>query len=148
MLLNMMRAVKVAVIIILPIAILFGLGLLLSRPSNDDVQEPASIARGESKSDNDGGDVTVMADFVERSGKLVFNVYIDTHTVDLSYFNPRGQVSLEGNDGAMVAPERAESSGSEHHLEFTLYFPKVEGSVRLVVRDLAGVPRREIIWPR
>ena len=144
----MARPTLVVIIVFLLTVILFGIGLLMSRSSGQVPLGSASIIRGESKSDNGEGDVTVMADFVERSGKLVFNVYIDTHTVDLSSFNPSGQISLEGDDGAMVAPERAESSGSEHHLEFTLYFPKVEGSVRLVVRDLAGVPRREIIWPR
>ena len=144
----MTRSIQVSFILIISLVVLFGIGLLMSRQSIYSDKESASVMRGESKSDNGGGDVTVMADFVERSGKLVFNGYIDTHTVDLSSFNPSGQISLEGDDGAMVAPERAESSGSGHHLEFTLYFPKVEGSVRLVVRDLGGVPRREIIWTR
>ena len=148
MLLNMVSIVKSVVLIIVAIVILFGLGLLMSHPYSDAVQEPKSTLRGESKSDNGEGDVTVMADFIEKSGKLVFNVYIDTHTVDLSSFNPSGQISLEGNDGVVISPERAESSGSGHHLEFTLYFPKVEGTIRLVVRDLGGVPRREILWPR
>lgn len=146
MLLNMMRVAKAAVIIILPIVILFGFGLLLSRPSNDAVQEPASIARGESKSDNGEGEVTVTAEFTESAGMLVFNIAVNTHSVDLSAFNPNTQINLERNDGTAIPAERIESSGSGHHQEFTLYFPKVEGTIRLIVRDLAGVPRREIVW--
>ncbi|KKU48565.1 MAG: hypothetical protein UX68_C0011G0023 [Parcubacteria group bacterium GW2011_GWA2_46_9] len=167
MLLNMMRVVKVAVLIFLPIAILFGFGLLMSRPYSDAVQESKStlrgepriaassalrkelpVVRGESKSDNGERGVTVIAEFSEFEGKLVFNVAIDTHSVDLSAFNPNTQINLESDDGIAIPAERVESSGSGHHQEFTLYFSKVKGNVRLVVRDLAGVPRREIVWLR
>lgn len=120
----------------------------MSRPPNDNVQEMTSTARGESKSDNGEGGVTVMAEFAESNGQFVFDVALDTHFVDLSSLNPKAQFSLENEEGKSIAVERAQSSGSEHHQEITLYFPKIQGTVRLVARDIAGVPRREIIWPR
>jgi hypothetical protein len=144
----MTRPALVVIIVFLLTVILFGIGLLMSRPSGQVPIGSASIIRGESKSDNGEGEVTVTAEFIESAGLLVFDVLVDTHSVDLSAFNVSSQVSLERDDGIVISAERVESSGSGHHQEFTLYFPKVEGAIRLVVRDLAGVPRREIVWTR
>lgn len=148
MLLNMRQLLIVTSIVLFVVTILFGAGLMITRPPKNVNSGSIAAVRGESKSDNGEGGVTMKAEFAESAEQLVFEVALDTHFVDLSSVNPKAQFSLEQDDGEVITVERAESSGGEHHQEITLYFPKVKGNVRLVARDIAGVPRREIVWPR
>ncbi len=75
--------------------------------------------------------------------ELTFTVTLDTHTVDLSSFNPASQVRLRQGT-AEVAPQTAVGAGerSAHHQNYRLTFPAVgSGPAFVVIRDVAGVNR-------
>lgn len=103
-------------------------------------------AQREMKSDDGKGGITVTASAQESGGALKFFVQLDTHSVSLDDFDPVGQVILISRNGNSQIPAAVVSSGSGHHREFTLSFAGAEKPYRLVVKNLAGVPARELLW--
>ena len=106
---------------------------------------------------SEGGEVTVAVTWKGRSAGPVFDVAMDTHSVDLGGYNLRRLALLRTEEGGEVRPSGWNAPKGGHHREGTLTFPEkapdgspIIGSdtreIELVIRDVAGVPERKFEW--
>lgn len=100
-------------------------------------------------SDTGPGAVTASAKFERaQSGnqQLVFTLTLNTHSVDLSSFNPQNQVRLRAGNAEYQPQLRSDPAGqSSHHRNYTLAFTKPDNrTITLVVADVAGVTERQL----
>lgn len=104
----------------------------------------------------EGGNVTVAASWQGLASGPVFDVVLDTHSVDLDAIDLR-QLAVLRVDGVEVQPASWDAPKGGHHREGTLAFPdtSTDGraligadtiSVELVIRDVAGVAERTYQW--
>jgi hypothetical protein len=88
--------------------------------------------------------VTVIATL--RDGGLVFDVILDTHTVDLTSYDLVANSKLIV-DGQTLQPqgESRTTNNTGHHVEGTLRFDgERHGTIVLILEDLGGVPERRL----
>ena len=82
----------------------------------------------------------------EESKSPVFNVALDTHSVDLDRYKIEDVTILRDDKGKDYHPVLISASGSGHHREATLEFKDADISeakaVELVVEGVAGVEER------
>ncbi len=108
--------------------------------------QQASTPSGATK-EISGGEVTVgVTPVVSGTEELGFDIAINTHSVDMSAFDPKKQIVLMGADGKEILPSNVAVEGSGHHQTLKVAFPKVEKPWKLIVRDVGGVPAREFAW--
>ena len=104
----------------------------------------------------EGGNVTVAATWQGLAGGPVFDVVLDTHSVDLDAIDLQ-QLAVLRVDGVEIQPVSWEAPKGGHHREGTLAFPETYAdgrtligadttSVELVIRDVAGVAERTYQW--
>ena len=104
--------------------------------------EPAGPAMARSATANG---VTVTATLQEGHA-VVFDVVLDTHSVDLADFDVAAHAYVVAN-GVRIEPDEVSRSVDDtgHHVEATLTFrAERRGVLVLVVEDLAGVPERRL----
>jgi hypothetical protein len=81
--------------------------------------------------------------------KAIFQVSLNTHSVDLSYDMEEACI-LQDNEGrAYKVPKWKGSPPGGHHRRGTLEFPALEGnprSIRLILKGIADVPERAFEW--
>ncbi|KKT72632.1 MAG: hypothetical protein UW69_C0086G0008 [Microgenomates group bacterium GW2011_GWA2_44_7] len=125
-------------------------------PVNKNVQTDTS-AESLVREDDNQSQVTVTAkpvswpDDSQRSTLFVFEILLNTHSVDLSTFDIKTSAELvDLNTGTAVKPTQwLEESGSTHHRDGQLIFPRFKGKVRnlkLVIRNLGGMATRQFKW--
>jgi hypothetical protein len=106
---------------------------------------------------NEGGEVTVAVTWKGPSAGPVFDVAVDTHSVDLDGYDLTKLAVLRNDRGKEVRPSGWDAPKGGHHREGTLAFPEkapdgspVIGSdtrrIELIIRDVAGVPERKFEW--
>ena len=106
---------------------------------------------------SEGGEVTVEVAWKGRSAGPVFDVAMDTHSVDLDGYDLRELAVLRNDRGKEVRPNSWNAPKGGHHREGTLSFPEKapDGSpvigpetreIELILRDVAGVPERKFEW--
>ncbi len=85
--------------------------------------------------------------------KLVFDVSMDTHSVDLDQYNLGSLSVLLDEQGKQYIPTSWESPSGGHHRNGTLTFATPDSLsqgktkyVELIVRDVAGVGERVFKW--
>ncbi len=80
---------------------------------------------------------------------VLFKIVFDTHSVDLS-FDPTAISTLELDNNSVLRPEKwAGAAPGGHHRSGTLIFsglPKETKSMKLTLRNVAGVPERTFVW--
>jgi hypothetical protein len=81
--------------------------------------------------------------------KVIFQVSLNTHSVDLAYDMEKACI-LQDNDGKVyqVSTWKGSSPGG-HHRRGTLEFPELEGkprSIKLIMKGVADVPERSFEW--
>ena len=108
---------------------------------------------------NDGGQVTVAVTWQGFEAGPVFNVALDTHSVDLDAIDLSESAVLRTDAGTEVRPTGWAAPKGGHHRSGTLTFPSATSngaavlgtsasSVELVIRGVAGVPERRFQWAR
>lgn len=106
---------------------------------------------------NNEGEVTVEVTWQGASAGLVFEVVMDTHSVDLDGYDLMTLAVLRTDQGQEVKPSGWDAPKGGHHRRGTLAFPDkaADGSpligpntrtIELVIRDVAGVPERVFKW--
>ncbi len=93
--------------------------------------------------------VTVALTALPAAGvPITVRVVLDTHSVGLDGIAFEKAVAVRTPDGADLAPTAVEAKGSGHHREALLVFPPQTsaGPVRIVVKDVGGVPERSFVW--
>jgi hypothetical protein len=121
----------------------------VGKPTTTSVVLGQPIAEDE-VSDDGAGSVTVSAKLNRAATSPAtarFTLYLNTHSVDQSAFDPTAAVTLRPADGrAIPAWVVSDPSGqSSHHRSFELEFANPgTGPATLVVRDVAGIPERDL----
>jgi hypothetical protein len=106
---------------------------------------------------NVGGDVTVRVTWQGPEAGPVFNVAMDTHSVDLDPYDLGKMVVLHTNAGRESAVQSWDAPKGGHHRKGKLVFSEVAldgkpfiaadtDSIELVIYDLSGVPTRSFTW--
>jgi hypothetical protein len=106
---------------------------------------------------NEGGQVTIEVTWHGPSAGLVFDVAMDTHSVDLDGYDLAQLALLRTDEGVEVKPGGWDAPPGGHHRSGALMFPdkapdgrSVIGpttkSIELVIHEVAGVPERVFRW--
>jgi len=106
---------------------------------------------------SEGGQITVAATWVGRGGGPVFEIALDTHSVDLDSIDLAQSAVLRTDRGAEAKPLGWDAPKGGHHRSGTLTFPTsaADGTpligdgiraIELVIRGVAGVPERTFRW--
>src|SRR3989304_1594969 len=106
------------------------------------MQDSASLTR-----EAQAAGVTAKATYKNPGAPApVFDVVLDTHSVELDQYRFEDIVALRDQAGGEHDPELVSSKGSGHHREATVEFKGADltGSdyVELVIKDVAGIPER------
>jgi hypothetical protein len=106
---------------------------------------------------SDANQVKIAVTWQGPDSGPVFQVAMDTHSVDLDGYDLLQLARLRTDQGIEVAPSRWDAPKGGHHRSGTLSFPTTTtggspvigpstGSVELLIRDVAGVPERTYRW--
>jgi hypothetical protein len=106
---------------------------------------------------SEGGGVTIEVTWKGRNAGPVFDVTMDTHSVDLDGYDLEELAVLRNDRGKEVRPSGWDAPKGGHHREGMLTFPEktpdgssIFGSetreIELIIRDVAGVPERKFEW--
>lgn len=120
---------------------------------------PAGAPFSPAAQTNEGGQVTVEVSWSNPSGEPVFQVTMNTHSVDLDRVDLRQLALLRTDQGREARPSGWDAAPGGHHRAGTLAFPTTtaDGSpliepttrtVELTMSDVAGVPERVFRWTR
>lgn len=98
-----------------------------------------------------GGGVTAKVTYLnpKRSEEPIFQVVLDTHSVNLDAYDLKTLTVLRDDTGKENLPKEAENKGSGHHREVSLVFPPVTPEatrLEMIIKDIAGVKERTFRW--
>lgn len=131
---------------VLPAALVF-----VSSVAGPGLPQPAEGQDGLTRRDA-RGPVTVAVTLMlpaTPDGPVKARVTLDTHSVPLDGIALQDAVIMQTSDGREVRPSAVEQAGGGgHHRQAVLVFPPVArpGALRIVVRDVGGVPARTFAW--
>lgn len=122
----------------------------------DERSSDAADRTGATTQKSEGGNVTVEVTWNGIGAGPVFEVKLDTHSVDLDGID-LSTLALLRVGGREVAPASWEAPKGGHHRAGMLSFPATAADgmpligpestiVELVMRDVAGVPERIFTW--
>jgi hypothetical protein len=141
-------------ILVLPLVLLTsacsGTSPVASGPAGS--PEESASARSATTRSNDGGDVTVVADWADPADGAVFEVTLDTHSIDLDGLDLADAVLRNDRDETLSARPWAAPKGGHHRtgaLSFGGDFDEFFAGARWVELVLAGVgdiPERTLRW--
>ena len=129
---------RVRGIVVLALTLLWGAGV--------------SYAQNELTKEDRQGRVTVTVTLTAPPVDLTpirLQVSLDTHSVMLDTIQFEDAVAMRNPDGIDLRPSAVEQvKGSGHHREAVLVFPPIAqgGRLRIVVKNVGGVPERLFIW--
>lgn len=103
---------------------------------------------------NDGGRVTIDIEWLRaENDSLVFNVAMNTHSVDLDQYDLGELAVLRDDTGNEYHPVSWDSTPGGHHRSGTLTFSLPDSLsqgkaryVEMVIRDIAGIEKRLLKW--
>lgn len=118
--------------------------------SSSSLEEPIN---GWVQSDT-GGRVTIDVEWTKtENGSLVFDVAMNTHSVDLDQYDLGKLAVLRDDIGNEYHPVSWHSASGGHHRKGTLAFPLPDSLDRrkiayfeLILHDIAGVEERVLKW--
>ena len=103
---------------------------------------------------NTEGSVTIDVEWIKaENDSLVFNVAMNTHSVDLDEYDLGELVVLRDDTGNEYHPVSWDSAPGGHHRQGTLTFPIPDSLsqgkakyVEIMIRDVAGIEERVLKW--
>ncbi len=103
---------------------------------------------------NTGGRVTIDVEWIkEKDGLLIFDVSMNTHSVDLDGYDLGGLAVLRDDMGNEYHPVSWDSAAGDHHRRGTLTFPLPDSVsqekakyIEMMIRDVAGIEERVLRW--
>ncbi len=148
------------VIPLLVVAILAGVAIWIwstaTTTSQTNTTPAATISAGATQT-NEGGQVTIAATWQGSGAEMIFTVAMNTHAIDLDAYDLKQLAVLRIDGGREAQPISWEAPKGGHHRSGTLTFPAIGANgaplivsdthtIELVIRDLAGVPKRSFRW--
>lgn len=139
-------------------ALIVALALALSGCGGEPGKAGSAPAKpGTATRTSEGGEVTVAVSWKGSRAGPVFEVAMDTHSVDLDGYDLGKLAVLRNDRGVEVRPGGWNAPKGGHHREGTLSFPAKDADgrpvigpdtrrIELVIRDVAGVPERRFGW--
>ena len=111
----------------------------------------ASAAPDNPVRSNSGGSVDFKVTLMDKTQALVFNVAMDTHSVDLDSYDLKTLSVLRDGQKNEFAPVSWDAPPGGHHRSGTLTFDFPESlqqgqAITLIIRDVSGVPERVFEW--
>ncbi len=114
----------------------------------------SNVPTNELVQSNTGGSVTIDVEWVVvDKAPLLFNVAMNTHSVDLDQYDLGELAVLRDDEGNEYQAISWDSTLGGHHRQGTLAFPipdsLSQGRVRyleIVIRDVAGIQDRVLKW--
>lgn len=120
---------------------------------NEEVAAAPQTQAGTQIQEKTAGAVTIIAAIknpvdIGGSSELVFDLKLDTHSVNLDAFNFNEGIVLKDDKGNIYKPVSTKPSGSGHHRESEVRFknPRAAGFIELVVKDIGGVKETVFRW--
>jgi hypothetical protein len=103
---------------------------------------------------NTGGSVTIDVEWIKTEDNLlIFDVAMNTHSVDLDQYDIGQLAILRDNTGKEYHPVTWDSAPGGHHRSGTLYFPipdsvnqRSTSYIEIVIQDIAGIKERVLKW--
>ncbi len=103
---------------------------------------------------NTGGSVTIDIEWIKaEDGLLMFDVSMNTHSVDLDQYDLRELAILRDDTNSEYHPVSWDSAPGGHHRRGTLTFPISDSLsqgkakyVEIVIHDVAGIKERVLKW--
>jgi len=103
---------------------------------------------------NTGGSVTIDVEWIKaEDGFLIFNVAMNTHSVNLDQYDLGELAVLRDDTGNEYHPISWDSAPGGHHRRGTLTFPVPDSLsqgkakyIEMVIRDVAGIEERILRW--
>ena len=140
--------------LVLPVAVLTSACSAASPAASGPASPPGGSASAASATTrtSDGGQVTVVVDWAGPDAGTVFDVKLDTHSVDLDALQLADAVLRNDRGETMPAQPWAAPKGG-HHREGALTFegdaaPFFDGAewIELVLPDVGYIPERTLRW--
>ena len=144
-------------ILVLPIAILISACSPWSptSPSSRATSGPAGSPQRSASSTtrtSDGGEVTVVVDWTGPTNGPVFDVTLDTHSMDLDALD-LADATLRNDRGETLKPQPWAAPKGGHHRAGALTFAGAAGPffagarwIELVLPGVGGIPERTLRW--
>ena len=103
---------------------------------------------------NAGGSVTIDIEWIKaKDGLLMFDVSMNTHSVDLDQYDLGELAVLRDDTGNEYHPVSWDSASGGHHRQGTLTFPVPDSLspgkakyVEIMIRDVADIEERVLKW--
>lgn len=123
-----------------------------STPAASGTPSSSASSAGQATQTSDGGQVTVVAEWAGPGGGAVFDITLDTHSVDLDALDLSDAILRNDRGETMSAQPWAAAKGG-HHRQGALTFqgdaaPFFAGAtwVELVVSGVGDLPERRLRW--
>jgi hypothetical protein len=138
---------------------LVGCGRATSGNTETSVPGPSEFDAAALTQTQEAGGVTVKATWQGTEAGPLFEVVLDTHSVDLDGYDLRELALLRTDNGQEVRPTSWDAPKGGHHRAGMLTFPETlpDGSpiigpgtrtITLILRDIGDVPERTLRWTR
>ncbi len=126
-------------------------GAYPSTPANSASSDGPTNGRVQS---NTGGSVTIDVEWIKaEDNSLIFDVAMNTHSVDLDQYDLGQLAILRDNTGKEYHPVSWDSAPGGHHRQGTLTFPIPDSlgqgkakHIEIVIQDIAGIKERVLKW--
>lgn len=136
---------------LLPVAVLMSACSATSPAASEPASSPGESA-GATTRTSEGGQVTVVVDWAGPDDQAVFDISLDTHSVDLDALDLSDAV-LRNDRGATLAAQPWAAPKGGHHREGALAFegnatPFFAGTawIELVLSGVGDLPERTLRW--
>lgn len=123
-----------------------------SAPAASAPASSSASQTGQMTQTSDGGQVTVVVDWAGSAGGAVFDVKLDTHSVDLDALD-LANTTLMNDRGEMLTARPWTAPKGGHHREGALTFDGDESAflagakwIELVITGVGDLPERTLRW--
>lgn len=144
-------------LVMIPVLLIIGLVVTgcseSTSTASDSELSRQQLFSGSQKVDT-GGNVSVAVEWQKADdGSLVFEVSMNTHSVDLDGYDLAELSVLRADSGTEYLPVSWDSAPGGHHRSGRLVFPSMDdpdtisaGKWELTIRDIAGIKERTYRW--
>lgn len=150
---SMIREVAIALAVFVAVVAVVVMARGIARNPSSAQQETTAVGNPAGTDQAvDGGQGNVIANATYERNKsneadVLFVVSLNTHTIDLTSFDPERQIRLHVGDDQGLPPRTVEPEGeqSSHHQNYRLSFRRpTTAAVVLSIHDTAGVSERKL----